>query len=364
MVCDPRHISCRNNFIYKSEYWILGVSGMSVACFGLIINSFGLYVLLRNKDKHMFQKMLACLVTFDTCVLIFSLLVAIYRGAKVDDNIVVLTYPYITYPGFYISVCCSIYMTICMSHERYSALRDPIRYSKTIELQGYQQRKITKYLLATVMGSIAYNIFRFYEYSAHCVSEEDYADEKVLNGINVPLHGYKFWSGIFANSSEECEKMIVVKSDDVNRRETEKDEGIFRRAISISDCIVLGIMPFLLLIYFNTRIYLCVRKQRERISAVSAESSTENMKIENRIRKNEIRMAISFMAIVAVFFVCYSVNLIFGIISAHYYPSRYEPAAIWFFILRDLGQLLMVVNSSVNIILYGFIGRNFRVDAK
>ena len=362
-MCDLHHGTCREEFKDGSSNKILGVSGILVASLGLILNSFGLYVLLRNKEKHMFHKLLYCLVTFDSCVLIFSILDAIYRGLKAQDRILVYGYPYFIFPGFYISVTCSIYMTICLSHERYSALKDPIRYSKTIELQGYQNRKIRKYLLATVCGSIVYNIFRFFEFKIYCVLKTVYDNKNLFIGNNVPIVSYTQWKDYLMNCSIEgdAKEVVVVKLDDINLLDTEEDNGIFIRATSYSDCFVLGIIPFLLLIYFNTRTSLCVKKQRERIRDLSI-SSTESKKIEIRILKNEIMMAICFMVIVTVFLICYAVNLIYGIISASAYMDNYETPQRWFFIMRDVGRLLIIVNSSVNILLYGFVVRTFREE--
>ena len=107
---------------------------------------------------------------------------------------------------------------------------------------------------------------------------------------------------------------------------------------------------------------------------------TEKQKIEDRIRINEIRMAVSFIAIVTVFFICHSVWLASSVSGAFFdwaslnkdchnpkntktrkaCDEMLEP---WYIILTYASRFLMVLNSSVNILLYAVVWNQFREEA-
>ena len=109
--------------------------------------------------------------------------------------------------------------------------------------------------------------------------------------------------------------------------------------------------------------------------------SIENQEIEDRIRNTEIRMAISFIAIVAIFFLCHSVWLVSSAMDAVFEWNAFSKycheennlktqafctamLGPRYIILSHASRLLMVLNSSVNILLYGFVWNQFREEAK
>ena len=144
--CNLDNGNCRAIYRANASYYILGVAGIIIASVGLLLNSFGLFVVWKIKENHIFQKLIVCLLIFDTTLLFFSIIDFSYRGLKCRSSILVYGIPFIVYPGSYMSLFCSIYMTVCISHERYSALQDPIRYSQIMNIEGYQDRKIKKYV--------------------------------------------------------------------------------------------------------------------------------------------------------------------------------------------------------------------------
>ena len=127
-MCDQ---DCRDELKADLSSWVLGKANISVSTIGILMNIFGLYVFRRIKNQHSFHKLIICLTIVDTLVLLLSILDGIYRGVVVRNEVFTFIYPYFIHPCFYICICCSIYLTICISHERYTALKDPVRYSNT-----------------------------------------------------------------------------------------------------------------------------------------------------------------------------------------------------------------------------------------
>ena len=374
---------CRAEFKADASYWILGVAGISVAIVGLGLNMFGLFVATRSKEKHIFQKLIVCLLTFDTILLFFSIIDFIYRGLKYRNPFLVYAFSYIVYPAFYVCLFCSIYMTVCISHERYSALQDPIRYSQEIlKHEGYQKRRIRQYVFFVIVCSFLYNIFRFFEYKVMCMKSTFY--EKAILDEDGTILSFSYMKAFLLNCtpSKSSIEYVVVQMNDENVFDMDQDIGTFKTIIAIADSVVLGIIPVLLLISLNSRIHSCIQcvkkdilkdieQDKDRTTSNQPLLKDEGVEIRkkiskderNRIRKDEIKMALSFITIVAAFLCCYSVKLLFSLISASNYKSFYEDSKPWYIIMEYLGLLLIVVNSTINILLYGLWGKQFRKEA-
>ena len=149
-----------------------------------------------------------------------------------------------------------------------------------------------------------------------------------------------------------------------------KDNGTFKTVISVADSIVLGIIPFLLLIYFNSRIHGCIKIQRDFIRESTSCSKTllpdkqvETRKKDIKIIKNEIKIALTFIAMVTAFLCCHSVKLLFSLISAGLYHKFYEESEEWFILMDYIGLLLIVVKSTINVFFYGLYGKKFREES-
>ena len=112
---------------------IIGITCSYLAIIGLMLNILGLCVFRRMERTDLFTKLIISLIIVDSSVLIMSFGDVIVIGFKVRDKFLSQIYAYVTYPCFYIFVCSSIYLTICIAYERYSALKDPVRYSNGSE---------------------------------------------------------------------------------------------------------------------------------------------------------------------------------------------------------------------------------------
>ena len=360
--CNLDNGNCRAIYRATASYYILGVAGIIIASVGLLLNSFGLFVVWKIKENHIFQKLIVCLLIFDTILLFFSIIDFSYRGLKCRSSMLVYGIPYIVYPGFYMSLFCSIYMTVCISHERYSALQDPIRYSQIMNIEGYQDRKIKKYVSLVILGSVLYNIFRFFEHTVNCVTTSDY--EELILKDEIMIAQYSEWKDVF--NCTQSYVNIVVQMNDETIFGKEEDEGTFRTIIAVADSVVLGIVPALLLISFNSKIHCCIQCQRKYIRG-SNQPLLEKDGVEIRMRdikiwKNEVRMALSFIAIVVAFLSCYSIKLLYSLLSAWSYKEFYDNSKRWFIVMEYIGLLLIVVNSTLNILLYGLFGKKFRKE--
>ena len=168
--------------------------------------------------------------------------------------------------------------------------------------------------------------------------------------------------------------------DDYNQTlrsfELEKNEGTFRITTSVADCIFMGILPFGLLIFLNAWIYIHAKQERKIVSSCSGSGKITEA-TDNTIRMQEIRIAMTFISIVICFLTCYSLWLVHAIITAISYwkydecqnsqethPICNAASSKGFIAMEYIGHLLIIINSSVNILLYGLSWDEFQEAAK
>ena len=354
-------------------FWVRGVGCIFLSFLGLLMNLFGLCVFRRIQDKKIFHKLIMSLIVIDSFVLVLEILQDLSRGLEIRNAFLTKLYPHFTHPFWNICICCSIYMTICISHERYTALKDPIKYINGIE--RISKRRYLHYLLSTVIFSFVCNITRFVELSFICPTKTFYENEILKYKVTLTEPDNMGYEMQRCNATNGDTRTLVHKTPFFDgSADDEENERMFKTTSYAIDCIFLGIIPFLLLIYFNASIYIFVRKQRKMITEHKS-TSNENTKIENRSIKRQIRMGISFIIIVVVFAGCYGPWTVFSIINSIYHfkykvcentnslswicSVNKEP---WYVRMKHFGHLLTIVNSSVNVLIYGMVWSQFREE--
>ena len=134
---------------------------------------------------------------------------------------------------------------------------------------------------------------------------------------------------------------------------------------ALATFMVLGLMPTALLFYFNCMVHRNIKPPKRLIQEVD---------FRRKRYTQERNLAIVMMAIVAVFMALHSlrnvVNITFifmvkliancsGAHTSHNLPS-YVDTPLWFQLIWVLSQLLVVINSSVNTIIYCCLNAKFR----
>ena len=358
-VCDN---VCIQDWRVLLGYYIAGITNIVVATIGLFVNFLGIYILQRGNEKHLFKKLLISLLAFDSCVLVTTIMSALYERLMIRSDILVYLFPYFSYPFFYIFVCCSTFMTIAISHERYQALKDPIIYRNTNESHSYQNRKLLKYLILAITVSCAYNIVRFFEHEVENIPSAFY--ENYLKDQKVIVN---YWDNHVASDMEKgMVKPIVQKQEWYIML-------YFRTVFAVADSVILGFIPLALLLYFNIRIFKIVKKER----LVLGKTISVNQKSNGRsdIKSDEIRMAMVLFAIVGSFIFCYLFWLHHAILYAIWcikcnllerktdeYCNVTDQS--WYMVLDYGGRVLITLNSSINVLFYGFVQKKFRKDTK
>ena len=109
-------------------------------------------------------------------------------------------------------------------HCRYVAVHNPIDYQQAMNDSYAVPRRLLKYLLPVVISAIAFNVPRFFEATFYT-----YVDD-LDNATHVALNVTEF-----------------------------RINPIYSTYVNWSQSIVLGFVPAVMLIYFNTKIYIDIR---------------------------------------------------------------------------------------------------------
>lgn len=293
-------LESKHKYGYEKEYfWISGVALVLVGCIGLIGNILNLVVLCRKKfRKKVFYHLLIEMACFD---ILFILSYGIYVGYQSMACHTNYNYNigYITYPFLNVGLTGSIYSTVAVSVERYLGMCHPhLKYS----------RKTWIYIVSVATISISYNFPRFFEHQ--------YA---IVNGTLVST------------------KALWAKSD------TYKDRYHMWTPIFIEN-----VIPTTLLLLLNGAI----------VRMLYCSSKDLRIMAGNNDRNNRATSTKTLLAIVIVFLLCHIPCVTYKLL---YYLGSEEDdyRHKWYFIV-PIKKLALMTNSSVNVIIYCFVGTKFR----
>ncbi|TRY69570.1 hypothetical protein TCAL_07634 [Tigriopus californicus] len=303
-----------------------GILSVIVGICGLMGNGATIAVLSRPAFKETFHKLLVCLSLFDSLFIGSGLLIYAIRAHKLYlDGPTEVHYLFILlYPMANISLYGSIYVTMAISIERYLGVCYPVQ-SRT-----RPRRHLIIYLIPVVLFAVGFNLPKAFE--TKVVEVQDGNNHTRFQAMNSNFstntnytHYYKVWSNL----------------------------------------IVTTVIPLSVLIFCNVGIFVTLRKSRKSMFGVS------NQRRQTVQQKNENGLAIILVGIVLVFMVCHASRffLAFYHVSVSETTQRCleseprnadsEPPE-WLYIVSAINHLMLMINSSVNFLIYCAVGSRFR----
>ena len=360
-------LTCDNTCQHEWRlYWVTlsGAINITVAVFGLVLNSIGIHVMQKTNENHLFRSLLISLLSFDTGVLVTTFLSSLH-SMEICSVILAYLFPYFIHPFFYIFVCCSIITTVAITFERFKTLKDPIMNRNKNLSPSYKDNMLKRHICISLVVSFIYNIVRFFEYKVEHVPDyiyDIYVSQNVM--INTP-------SPSVEHITKNGKWQSIVQQQEIYHNSS------FRTVVAITDSIVLGFVPLVILTYLNFSIYRMVRKEKKNISRVidvPLNPKTQDERKFNGVTSDDIKMAVVLMAIVAVFIFCYLFWLLHAILYAiwctkcNLEPKQDSFCSIqyegFYYFFDYGGRILITFNSSINVLLYGIIQKNFRKEMK
>eukprot|EP00093_Oithona_nana_P009090 09090.XXX_64533_60387_1 [CDS] Oithona nana genome sequencing. len=309
--------------------------------------------------RNSFNLLLIALICMDSCFLITSFLDCFRKGFNMITYVHYMMFPYFLFPFMSIAVTGSIFMTVAIAFERYWAVHYPIDYSQAINSPEACKKRLFKYVVPVLSFSIAVNLPKFFE--AYVETEKH---EILPDGYELwPDNTVTFNGTILENFSEEdleYEYHYRIEVTDLR-----KNPYYTIYYTNWTRFFIMGIIPTVLLIYFNYKIYKDVKHRNRRQLSMSRTSATATQQAR---RKQEDNLAVVFMGIVLIFLVCNFPRNMLSLFESLWIRrsmacqnNGMHGFPVWAIVTGSFSHLLLVVNSSTNMILYIFLNKQFRM---
>ena len=348
-------------FLLQHGWWVQNFTSGLVGILGLFVNIIGIVVLSDRKMKKVFfNQLLICLAVFDIvfliCCLNDSFRRHIVRRCDHEEHQKYLLLVF--YPARQIAMFGSIYMTMIIAYERYTALAT--LFSNETSTFGFSgKRRALKIVSMVVLGSFVYNFPWFLAFGIK--------QERILHNSTYP-----FKEEILENTTSSPLNAIKNCFAPTDFRSS-KDFVLWY--VNVANFVVTGVIPFLCLVVFNWKIITKIRhlsKERNILDIIGTVSSSNGNQRKNQ-KVQEGRRAVIMFVIVIAFLFLHSLRSILNIEEIWSYEEREKTMEtakhigkmcrgdqFWYVMATVYSHLLLVLNSSINFFVYCLFGKQFR----
>lgn len=362
-----------DEFLDNILFWVEGVLQCCMAFMGLIGNIISAIILSREEMRNSFNLLLIALICFDSWYLFGSILESFRRIFHLDTELHTLLFPYILYPLQFISMAGSIFMTVGISLERYIAVHYPIDYNQSMNSPEACRRRLMKYVFPVIFLSFLFNIPKFLEarigYELTGPTNQSRVIEVnhgMYNGsVAVFIDGsyYKLEHGQGVNHTvDQLKELFEVPVVEVTELRREPAYAIYYN--NWTRLLILGIIPAIMLVYLNYKIYKDIKLRQSR-----RRQSMSQVTINHQARRrHEDNLAVVFMGIVLVFLVTHSLRILLNLHEMIVIRDAMECSRagqrsfpLWSIVTAVFSHFLLVLNSSINMVIYCKLNPAFRI---
>ena len=338
----------------------LEVEGRVTICIiGIIFNTIALVLLFDKKlSKEIFNRLLLCLVMMDNAYLLIGVLEAWINGMEIPTFGHLYFYFYFVRPLRGLIMCSIIYTTIILAVQRYIYITRPLDARIRNEQHfGATWLKVLKYVGPVVLLSGIFQLPVFFEVSTQKYIIEK--DEGLANKTVILL-------------SEKVESHgtydIVTKLIISDLRSNELYELFY---LNIANIIVTGVVPLLMLAYFNFFISRGMKKFVRKRSFRRQESFSKENKRDSQEEKefrNQRNQTIILFSIVIIFLLCHSLRIILNVQDLATHQGMFENLdtncrfghPFWVNISHPISETFLKLNSCFNFFIYCAFNNRFR----
>ena len=335
-------------FYQSFSWWIGGVTSTFISVSGIILNILAVCILCNKRvAPSLFNRLLISLAAMDNLFLSAT----IFDASK--DQLIKPPLPFylsyifvnIMYPVRSISMCASIYMTVGLAFERYTFLDKPLYHRTRHNTNTYT--RVFLYIISSVTFSCLYYIPRFFDLEI----EENTSNCDFRSQQNETLN---------INEPQNC----TVRFD-INPTKIRQNPYYILWYINISNLAVTGLVPGVLLAFFNYKIYQLLKRNKiQRASMVSRCNS--NGIQEQKDNSKDTRRTFILFAIVVLFVVCHALRIVMNIEEVTNLARQMEgdthqcPLRYWAIITIPISSLMIQINAGANFFIYCQFDKTFR----
>ena len=116
---------------YESfNFWTEGILGCVISILGIFFNTMAITVLTDKDMVNSFNMMLTLLCGIDTAYLVCAILESFRKSFQMATNLHTILFSKVLYPGHTMLMTASIYLTVGITFERYTAVHHPVDYNQ------------------------------------------------------------------------------------------------------------------------------------------------------------------------------------------------------------------------------------------
>ena len=302
--------------LYEFEYYVLGVGTVVLCIFGIIGNTLTLIVLTRRDMVSTTYTYLVALAVSDMMVLLTATLAVCLRtmgigemDVLVDDEIVPYIYPFLI-PAALTCVYASVWITVALTLDRYLAVCHAMNTKIHCTIPSAR-----KSIILIVFAALLYNIPTFFEYKIV------YIDHNIVNNTNRTT-------------------AVMVPTAVGNN-------AVFREVYHtwLYVPVVWGI-PFSVMFFMNMRLMYAVHKSKQKCKTLQQKKPPKGVDV-----------TIMLIAVIVIFLICQTPYMV-SVTMRALMPDVINSVA--FIKFDTVTTLLIILNSSVNFLVYTLFGKRFR----
>ena len=373
--CGKWNLTSEEHYFQSMHgYWVQSVASIIVSILGSIVNVITIIILSNIELKRLFfNKLLICLTVFD----IFFLVNSIYESFRLNitgtnycsfqGHVLLLLYPLRK-----IVMCCSIYMTLVLTFERYLAVAKPIAH-RNRSIGSSESKRVLKYVSPVILFSILYCLPTFFCFTIE--SGEVDPNHPLHPNYNINYKATSLLGETTNNITSLSNGLQNVTIYCIMPTAFRNDKDFILWYGNVANFVVTGAIPFIGLACLNCKIYQIIQvssKEQIHLTKSRIVTSTSGNPQKNQ-KSEERRQAIVLFGIVIAFFVCHVLRIILNIEEIITYEDMVETekkaekadvecglVQFWVMITTDYSHLLLQINASINFFIYCFFGKQFK----
>merc|ERR1719270_1335095 len=324
----------------------------------MVGNLISIFILSRITGQSFFDSLLIALTTIDTIFIFFT--VIDYSLARVftwpwpeDSQVWVYVIPKFTYPLNNMLFSCSVFLTVMIACERYLAVCHPIAY-RQMNISSSSKQRLSVYLIPVLLVSILLNIPKFLE--TEFISQRVPIDE-----------------GTSGNQNNDTTEIYIEYEYEISVELSPlRTNPVYLKYYTfLTRLLVTGIIPISGLLFFNLNIYLGLKAARKRIlNRPPASQAVFKGQKEKKKVSNETSFSLILLFIVAIFLCCQFPRLILNIAEFANMENHIDKCGTtvemlpWFQCLTGFSHLLLIINASVNFLIYCSLNNSFKNELR
>ena len=241
-------------FLETFAFWVEGVLQTVFAILGILGNIIASLIITRKEMRNSFNLLLVSLACFDSTYLFGSILESFRKNFHLTSETHIVLFPYLLYPLNQMAISGSIFMTVAIAWERYIAVHYPLDYNQAMNDSNAIRKRLVKYVGPVFVLAVLFNVVKFFEAKIiYTAVIQNHSGELILpslgNSSNVTVANTT-WTSV-----DYVAELHVAEL---------RTHPAYSAYHNWSRLIILGIIPFVLLVFFNTKIYRDISERRKR----------------------------------------------------------------------------------------------------